>query len=255
MSDPIILLTNDDGFDSPGIKSLEKAVSKIFQTYIVAPHVEKSTTGQSLSIHSPLRVKEEQTNVFSVTGFPADCVYVGLFGGVLPRKPDFVISGINKGVNMGNDVYYSGTVAAARQSVMSGVPAFSASLSLDGQDRELRWDDAAEFCVDILKKIIDKEFKKDSFLNINYPNLPKEQIKGVQLGKMGVRNYSEEVLWRFDPRGDRYCWIGGIYKGFMYKEGTDCALVNDSYVSITPMKLDNTDYEIYDEVKNILNIK
>jgi 5'-nucleotidase len=253
MSDLLVLLTNDDGFNSQGIVSLKNAISKIGKAYIIAPNVEKSTTGQSLSIYSPVRVKKEKEEVYSVDGFPVDCVYIGLFGGILPRKPDFVISGINKGVNMSNDVYYSGTVAATRQAVMSGTASFSVSLSVEGANKEFFWDDAAEFCVDILQKLIGKEMKKGSFLNINYPNLPKNEIKGVRLSSLGVRKYSEEVLWRLDPRADKYCWLGGIYKGFTYIEGTDCSAIDDGYISITPMKLDTTDYEIFDEVKFLIS--
>jgi 5'-nucleotidase len=252
MSDLLILLTNDDGFDSQGIISLKNAVSKIGKTYIIAPDSERSTTGQSLSLHVPLRVKQEAEDIFSVDGFPVDCVYLGLSGGFLPRKPDFVISGINRGVNMGSDVYYSGTVAASRQALMSGIPSFCVSLSTDDGSKELVWDDAAEFSAGLLQKLSENKMRKSIFLNVNYPNLPKEKIKGVQLARMGVRTYTEEVLWRFDPRGKKYCWIGGIYNGFTYLEGTDCSAVENGYISVTPIKLDATDYDAFDEIKSII---
>ncbi|MCX6112032.1 MAG: 5'/3'-nucleotidase SurE [Proteobacteria bacterium] len=249
MSSRLILLTNDDGVNTEGIRILKKALDPIGIVVIVAPSSEQSGTGHSLTMHAPVRVKELEKNIYSVTGYPSDCVYAAVHG-LLPRKPDIIISGINKGANMGLDVYYSGTVAGARQGIIDGITqGFSLSLVVDKKDKEYFWDDTAAFARQMTTKILEKGYKGKGFLNINYPNLPKEKINGVRITKIGDKHYAKEVRWGKDPRGDAYCWLWGDYCSFEQIEGSDCVAVNDGYISVSPMLLDMTDYSMIEELK------
>ena len=249
MSEKTILLTNDDGVNAEGIRVLKDVLAPLGRIIIVAPSSERSTTGQTLSLHVPLRVDELEEGVYSVSGYPADCTYVALHG-ILPRKPDLVISGINRGGNMGNDIYYSGTAAAARQAVMDGVPSISVSVELEKGYKKIFWEDVAEFTLKFASKFLSEDLGFGGFININSPNLPSRKIKGYKFTKMGQRRYLEQVDWRTDPRDKKYCWIGGYYEGFKSEEGTDCQVVEDGYISITPMKLDVTDYSTIERLKD-----
>ena len=249
MPSRLILLTNDDGVSSDGLFALKKSLEPLGTVVIVAPSSEQSGTGHSLTMHTPVRVKELEKNVYSVSGFPSDCVYAAVHG-LLPKKPDVIISGINRGANMGIDVYYSGTVAGVRQGIIDGIShGFSISLVVEKKDKEYFWDDAADFARLMTTKLLEKGYKKNGFLNINYPNIPKEKIKGVMITKMGDKHYLKEVRWGKDPRGDAYCWLWGEYSNFEQIEGSDCVAVHDGYISISPMILDVTDYSMIEELK------
>jgi 5'-nucleotidase len=249
MSDKLILITNDDGVNTDGIVALKKALNSMGQVVVVAPNCEKSGTGHALTMHSPVRIKELEKNVYSVTGYPSDCIYAAIHG-LLPRKPDMVISGINKGANMGVDVYYSGTVAGVRQGIIDGIPhGFSISLVVDKKDKEYFWDDAASFAKSMMSKITDKGYAGKGFININYPNIPKEKIKGVKITRMGDRRYVQEVKWGKDPRGELYCWLWGEYSNFNHIDDSDCVAINEGYISVSPILLDVTDYTMIEELK------
>jgi len=182
-----------------------------------------------------------------VSGFPADCVYVGLIK-ILKQKPALLVSGINRGGNLGHDVYLSGTVGAARQAFMQGIPSIAFSLELLNS-KILHWDTALLVAKDILTKYINKPFL--GFLNINIPNIEYKNIKGYKITKLGEKEYKEELVCRKDPRARPYCWIGGTLNGYKKIKNSDCEAVYNSYVSITPLKLDVTNYDDFDKLEHI----
>ena len=244
-----ILVSNDDGVHAEGLHVLARELKKIAKTVIiVAPEKERSTTGHSLTLHKPLRLDELSKGVYSVNGSPADCVYLGLRE-IFGSAPDFVVSGINRGSNLGQDVYYSGTVSAAREACVLGIPALSVSLCIDAvvkrvsdSDR-LYFESAAKMAVKLLKSIKKNPLPEHTLLNLNVPNLPIGKIKGFMPAKMGFRYYGGKILKRQDNRGKNYYWIGGQYQGFKKEKDTDCVAVNGHYAAITPLQLDVTDYD------------
>lgn len=237
----LILVTNDDGILSPGLTVLADALSILGRVVVVAPDRERSAIGHSLTLHAPLRAEELKKDFFSVTGTPTDCVNLGIHG-LLDAPPDIVVSGINRGGNLGDDVTYSGTVAAAMEATLMDVPAFAISLESPSFNAE-DFHNAAQFACYMTKKIISQGLPTDTFLNVN---VPVGALKGVQLTRQGKRNYTETVEEKIDPRGKKYYWIGGGELGFHDVEGTDFHAVVNQYVSVTPLHLDLTNYRSFD---------
>lgn len=241
-----ILLSNDDGVHAPGLKVLQRELRALGDVYVVAPLEEKSTTGHSLTLHKPLRLIELGKDFYGVSGSPADCVYIGIRQ-VLGGMPDLVISGPNRGANLGQDVYYSGTVSAAREACILGIRAMAVSLAVDFKNMKgesaLHYASAAKMAVRILRAMEKAQLPKHTLLNLNVPDLPMNKIKGVALARQGFRYYSGSILRRKDHRGKDYYWVGGQYKGFQKEEGTDCFAVESGYASLTPLKLDSTDLQ------------
>jgi 5'-nucleotidase len=243
-----ILLSNDDSVHARGIKILHKALSKIADVTVVAPLEEKSTAGHSLTLHKPLRVHKLEKNVYGVSGSPADCVYLATRE-ILKFKPDLIVSGINRGGNLGQDIYYSGTVSAAREGCITGFPAIAVSLAVDfsspREESKLNYEAAGFWTVKVIKSLMKGKKQIDipahTLLNINVPDMPLKKIKGVLAARQGFRYYGGKVLKRVDHRGREYFWVGGNYQGFMEEKATDCAVVEGGYVSLTPLKLDATD--------------
>ena len=247
-----ILVCNDDGVFAWGLNVLQEHLKKIGKVWVVAPLEEKSTTGHSLTIHKPLRVQKLESGFYGVNGSPADCVYIGIRE-VMKKMPDLVVSGINRGANLGQDVYYSGTVSAAREACILGIPSIAISTNVDykkkKEEKEIHFDTAAKAVVQLLKTIKYKEIPKHTLLNVNAPDVPFRQIKGFRAAKQGFRYYSGNVIKRIDHRGKPYFWIGGQYKGFMNQPGSDCLAVSKNYISITPVQLDCTDYSFLSELE------
>lgn len=245
-----ILISNDDGIESPGILLLAEALEKFAKVTVVAPHRERSTSGHSLTLHKPLRCFEVKPNYFAVTGSPADCVYMGTRL-LMKTKPDMIITGVNRGANLGNDIYYSGTVAAAREGAYYGVKAIAFSLCLGHHldKSELHWDSAIQFAKTFVPLVSKKEFPLNRIINVNIPNVKPAEIKGVKISKQGMRYYSDDIADRVDPRNRHYYWLGGEYKGFENIPGSDCVHVDEKFISVTPLKIDCTDYELVEEFK------
>jgi len=244
-----ILICNDDGIESPGILALADGLSTLGNITVVAPHRERSTAGHSLTLHKPLRIKEIMPKYFAVTGTPADCVYVATRR-IMSKKPDIIVSGINDGANLGNDIYYSGTVAAAREGAYWGVKSFAFSLCFGSLQREiLHWASAVSFAKDIIPQALKENYPVSMIHNVNVPNLPLADIKGLKLSKQGRRYYSDEIDERIDPRHKPYYWLGGEYKGFEDIPGSDCVHVDQGFVSVTPLKVDSTDFQYLEEFK------
>jgi 5'-nucleotidase len=176
----------------------------------------------------------------AVDGTPVDCVKLALTG-LLPVRPDLVVSGINKGPNLGDDIIYSGTVSGAIEAVLLGIPAIAVSL-VTFKDFDFRA--AAEFTATLVSRIQQRGIPRETLLNVNVPPVPKEQLKGWRLTRMGKRHYSENIVERVDPRGAKYYWIGGDDLGFAQDEGTDCVAVHEGYISVTPLQVDLTNYNL-----------
>jgi 5'-nucleotidase len=240
MAEPLkILVTNDDGVHSKGLIVLAKALHEIGDVFIVAPETEKSAIAHSLTLHRPLRVEKMKRNVYTVDGTPADCVHLGV-NSILPERPRLVVSGINKGGNLGDDITYSGTVSAAFEGTLLGIPSFAISLV---SRSHFKFQTAARFAVKVARYILKKGLPKDTLLNINVPNLKEEEIKSYKITQQGrwVHNGSA-VIEKLDPRGKKYYWIGGGQLVFDKRKDTDFGAVSHSYISITPLHLDLTHY-------------
>jgi 5'-nucleotidase len=235
-----ILVSNDDGIQSEGLTTLENALHDVGEVYTVAPDRPQSSMSHALTLHRPLRVQEMGPRRLAVDGTPVDCVKLALTG-LLSVKPDLVVSGINKGPNLGDDIIYSGTVSGAIEAVLLGIPAIAVSLVAF---KDFDFLEAGEFTATLVSRIRQCGIPRETLLNVNVPRLPRNQLKGWQLTRMGKRHYSETIVERVDPRGGKYYWIGGDDLGFDQHEGTDCVAVNDGYISVTPLQVDLTNYNL-----------
>ena len=229
-----VLLANDDGVLAPGIRALYKELLPDFKPTIIAPLEERSTTGHSLSLDRPLRLEKLEENVYGCSGFPADCVLMGLGHVMKSSRPDVVVSGINRGANLGQDLYYSGTIAAAREAAFHNVPSIAVSLVFNAVNEEHRYHSAATVIKWCLEAEIHKLCPPLTLFNINVPNLDLKEIKGFRLSEIGFRRYSEEIHARMDARNREYYWIAGHYEGFNNNPESDCQAVQDGYIAITP---------------------
>jgi 5'-nucleotidase len=233
----IFLLSNDDGIQSEGLVALEDKLGKIGDIYTVAPDRVQNSMSHALTLHRPLRVHEVGPRRLSVDGTPTDCVKLAL-SGLLPVRPDLVVSGINKGPNLGDDVIYSGTVSAAIEGALLGIPAIAVSLVAF---RDFAFDVAADFVATLIPRMLESNLPPGTLLNVNVPLLPRDDIRGWKLTRQGKRHYQEKIVERMDPRGRKYYWIGGDDLGFDHEEGTDCIAVHEGFISVTPLKADMTD--------------
>jgi len=242
----LILVTNDDGFFSKGIQTLAESLKELGEVYIVAPDRDRSAVSHALTMHRPLRVDLIKENCFSVNGTPTDCVVVGVKK-LLPREPDLIVSGINKGANLGEDVTYSGTVSAAIEGTILGVPSFA--ISLVGE-RPFRYETASYFALRISKFILEKKLPTDTLLNVNVPNKALQEINGIKITKQGKRSYENSIHEIYSPWGEKQYWIGGGIVSWQKMEGTDIHAIIESYVSVTPLHIDLTNYQALDYLRD-----
>ncbi|NWF99312.1 MAG: 5'/3'-nucleotidase SurE [Nitrospirae bacterium] len=246
----IILVTNDDGVHSPGIISLYNIMKEIGDVYVVAPDRERSAVSHALTMHRPLKAEQLEDHIYSLNGTPTDCVAVGI-NKILPDKPAFVVSGINKGANLGDDITYSGTVSAAIESTIMGIPSFAISLALNKKNvRPFNFDTAAKIAVKIGKYILENSLPYDTFLNVNVPDIPLNNLKGFKLTRQGKRIYDGSIHETFDPHGEKHYWIGGGMPYWEHGEDTDIQAILDNYVSVTPIHLDLTNYDALKFLRN-----
>jgi 5'-nucleotidase len=247
-----LLLSNDDGVFAPGIKSLFQELNKSYHPTIIAPLEERSTTGHSLSLDKPLRLERLEDNVYGCSGFPGDCVLMGLGHLMKTDRPAVVISGINRGANLGQDLYYSGTVAAAREAAFHQVPSIAVSLAFKSVTENHLYHTAAIAVRKCLEKDMHKHIPSMTLVNINVPNVEFNKIKGFKLTEIGFRRYSEEIHARMDTRQREYFWIAGVYQGFSENPNSDCQAVEDGYVSITPHPLVDSCNREYADFKKVI---
>ncbi len=232
---PRILVTNDDGVFSEGIKLLALSLSEIAEVIVVAPDREQSATGHSLTLHRPLRMQQLESNVYSVDGTPTDCVNLGVLWLLKESPPDLVVSGINFGPNMGDDVTYSGTVSATFEGTLLGIPSVAFSQEIG---EHFSFEQGASFARRFIEVLLSEDLPADLLLNVN---IPSAEIRGVRFTRLGKRRYKQVVVEKTDPRGKNYFWIAGTPE-WQEEEGTDHAAITRGLVSVTPLHLDLTDY-------------
>lgn len=242
-----IVLVNDDGVHAPGIKILKETLKAIANVIVVAPMQERSTTGHTLTLDHTVRMEEIDDSVYACSGFPADCTLMAIghlfknpdskfFG----KKIDLVVSGINRGANLGQDLFYSGTVAAAREAAFHGLPSIAVSSCMDFKfpDQSDRYYySASNLIKNLVQSNISQFIAPMTFLNINVPWCNEAEISGLRVTRVGFRKYSEDIDERLDFRGRKYYWIGGIYKGFENYPDSDCRAIEEKLISVSPVKL------------------
>ncbi len=232
-----ILITNDDGYDSGGLRALVKAARGLGELWVVAPATEMSAIGHAVTLTRPMRVRRVGERRFKVSGTPTDCVFVAV-GELMPEPPDLVLSGVNRGGNLAVDVTYSGTVGAAFEGALRGIP--SVAVSLDAF-RDCVFEPAAEIGVEVARELLLRGLPEGVLLNVNVPPLPRDEIRGVIPAPLGHRRYSQDLLERRDPRGNPYLWISGTDVTDQPIPGTDCIEVKRGYATVTPIQVDWTD--------------
>ncbi|MBI2849270.1 MAG: 5'/3'-nucleotidase SurE [Chloroflexi bacterium] len=245
----LILVTNDDGIASEGLAQLRQAISEIAETVVIAPDHNWSGAGHCKTLRRPLRVWETRladgSQGFATEGTPTDCVALGLLG-LTGHRPEFVVSGINKGPNLGYDITYSGTVAAAIEAAISGVPSVAVSIdSHSGGDLHF----TAHFSAILVKKAIRKGLDPSAFLNVNMPGIPRESIRGVEITRLGRRIYRDILVGRTEPNGDTYYCIDGDIPTGAIEGGTDIMALARGMISITPLQMDMTEHQLIPDLK------
>ncbi|EAI9908076.1 5'/3'-nucleotidase SurE [Campylobacter upsaliensis] len=251
-----ILITNDDGFESEGLKKLVKMLKKEFKAKItvVAPATEKSACSHSITLTKPLRFVKVGKRFYKLDdGTPADCVYLALAALYKNRLPDLVISGINMGANVGEDITYSGTCAGAMEAVLQGIPALALSQFYKTNEKELNFKNALNITKELVEKIFNQGFPLDKkeFLNVNFPS-PKSKFKGIKICKAGKRVYNFKAHANTNPRGVEYFWLASANLDFEDEKNSDIALLKQGYATITPIMLDLTAYKKMQNLKKWL---
>lgn len=244
-----ILVSNDDGYLAQGIVTLASSLSDIAEVTVVAPDRNQSGASNSLTLHTPLRVQKVSNGRYCVNGTPSDSVHLAL-SGFLDQDPDIVVSGINHGANLGDDVIYSGTVAAAMEGRFLGLPAIAISLAGPGEEN---FDTAGRVAAELVRKLQTNPLPKDIMLNVNVPNLPYEQLNGREAVRLGFRHRSEASVSTKDPRGRNIYWIGPAGKGQDAGFGTDFDAIARGAVAITPLKVDLTRHEVLPDLSDWLS--
>jgi 5'-nucleotidase len=244
-----ILLTNDDGLYSDGLKILWNHLVKLGEVSVIVPETEKSAVAHAINIFSPLKIRhldiEGGFKAFVVNGTPVDCVKIGV-SSILKEKPDLLVSGINPGANIGMDVLYSGTVSAAAEGAILGIPSIAVSVDASG---DFEFDSAASVTSRIIRGLSRMKMPKDTMLNINVPNCKADRIRGIKVTYQSESRFEEEYEERSDPRGNSYFWLKGIFKEVDGENGSDAEAVRNCFVSVTPLHLNLTDRDFRNTMK------
>lgn len=241
-----ILCTNDDGYLAAGIRVLASAAKSLGTVTMVAPDREQSATSHSLTLHHPLRARRSTDGTWVVDGTPTDCVILAV-NELLPTVPDVCVSGINHGPNMGEDVLYSGTVAAAMEATVIGIPAVAVSYTGDRYEELEGWEAVIRSLLEgILRQ---PDFPKHTLFNVNLPGCSPDDVKGIRVTSLGKRRYSEAITRANDPSGKEYFWIGGGSVHWKGHDDSDFQAVRDGYISVTPLHLDLTNYRLLEEIR------
>ena len=245
----LILVTNDDGIHAPGLAALAKALKGLGRIVIVAPDREQSAVSHALTLHRPLRIAALGPQRYAVDGTPADCVTLGILE-ILKKKPDLIVSGVNFGGNMGNDVHYSGTVSAAIEGVLMKIPSVAVSLVAENGGHPY-FETAARVTRRVIPRLMPILKARPVAININVPNRPYGRLCGLHLTELGQRDYGDILFKKIDPRGKKYYWISGDRMSFAKIKGTDCVAVGRGQVSITPLRVDLTDHMVLKELQTL----
>lgn len=234
-----ILLSNDDGYFSAGLAALAEAMAPLGTVTVVAPDAEKSGASNSLTLDRPLMVRRAPNGFYHVNGTPTDCVHMAVTG-LLEVIPDVIVSGINHGANMGDDTIYSGTVAAATEGYLLGIPSIAMSLVSEGSGH---FATAARVAADLVRQIQRQPLPQATLLNVNVPDIPFEQVQGLKITRLGRRHKAEPVIRSVNPRGDPVYWVGAAGPAADAGEGTDFDAVSRHWVSVTPLQVDLTHFQ------------
>lgn len=247
-----ILLTNDDGIHAEGLAVLERVARTISDdVWIVAPETDQSGLAHSLTLSEPLRLRKVSEKHFALRGTPTDCVIMGVKEVLGGKKPDLVLSGVNNGANMADDVTYSGTIAGAIEGTLQGIKSFAISQAanyLDGE-RLIPWEIVENYAPELLKKLIEVEAPDWTFMNLNFPNCRPEEVQGVAVTAQGKLDFGINVEKRSDGRGYPYYWLKFDARKGDFREGTDIHALRANKISVTPLKLDLTDYDMLDRIQ------
>jgi len=245
-----ILLSNDDGIHAPGLAVLERIARTLTDdVWVVAPAHEQSGAGHSLTLHHPLRPTKLGEKRYMIDGTPTDCVLVAAQHIMEDTPPDLVLSGINMGANLGEDVHYSGTVAAALEATLQGLPSIALSQLMAG---EPHWGTPETYAPDLIKSVCQASWGRDTLININFPDLPPEAVKGIKLTHQGKHKVGDDLILREDPRGKPYMWIGAPRMSETQDEDSDLFIAANGYVSVTPLCVDLTDYDTLSALSKVL---
>jgi 5'-nucleotidase len=247
---PRVLVTNDDGIYAPGLRELLRLLAIDYDVLVIAPDRQQSAVGHSITLHKPLRLEpvdlaDLPVEAYSTNGTPADCVVLGNLEDL--GKPALVISGINLGHNLGEEIFYSGTVSAAMEGAIQGKPAFSISVTAF---RQPIWDPAARFALNLARFMLEEDMPGGSFLNVNVPNLPPEELRPPIVTRLGRRCYLNQLDKRTDPRGKAYYWFAGEPCELDSGPDTDIGAVSAGHISVTPVHLDVTDHALLQRLRS-----
>ncbi|HKT34119.1 MAG TPA: 5'/3'-nucleotidase SurE [Nitrospira sp.] len=244
-SRPRILVTNDDGITSVGLTLLAKALARLADVWVVAPDRERTAVAHAVTLHKPLRIHQLDKQIYAVNGTPVDCVNLALLN-ILPRRPHLLISGINKGVNLGDDVLYSGTVSAAVEGTILGIP--SMAVSQEGVDH-FHFATGAYYAVRVARLILKMGLPEETLINLNVPNRTIETVTGVRVTCLSRRRFENPIIEKVDPHGRSYFWIAGTRVSWSRNKDADHEAVEEGAVSLTPLHLDNTNYGVLDQMR------
>ena len=240
-----ILVTNDDGIHSPGLTALAKALSRLGEVWVVAPDRERTAVAHAVTLHKPLRVHQVGTQLYAVNGTPVDCVNLAVLK-LLPAPPDLLVSGINKGVNLGDDVLYSGTVSAAMEGTILGIP--SMAVSQEGQ-KHFYFDTGVRYAVRTARLILKEGLPEETLVNLNIPNRPFGSITGVRVTCLSRRRFDNPIIEKVDPHGRTYYWIAGTRISWSRSKDADHEAIEQGAVSLTPIHLDTTNHGVLDRFR------
>jgi len=244
-----ILVSNDDGVSSEGLRALITALKPLGDITVVAPDRERSAVAHSLTFFNPIRLTcvsdEPGCRMYASDGTPTDCVLLGIYGVMEEQRPDLVVSGINRGANLGDDIHYSGTASAAMEGCIHGVPSVAVSLATF---KDPLWETAASVAREVVESVRDNGLPPRTFLNVNVPNVPREEIKGFRAAVQGESIYDQRLVKRHDPRGNEYYWITGAIPRGEPREGSDFGAVMEGYVSVAPVQLNLKSHRYLDEL-------
>ncbi|HEU4502775.1 MAG TPA: 5'/3'-nucleotidase SurE [Nitrospira sp.] len=243
---PLILVTNDDGIHSAGLTILAKALGRLGEVWVVAPDRERTAVAHAVTLHKPLRVHEMTKRVYAINGTPVDCVNLALLN-ILPRRPHLLVSGINKGVNLGDDVLYSGTVSAAVEGTILGVP--SMAVSQEGRE-QFHFVTGAHYARRVARLILQRGLPEETLINLNVPDRVVGSITGVRVTCLSRRRFDNPIIQKVDPHGKTYYWIAGTRVSWSRSKDADHEAIEEGAVSLTPLHLDSTHYEVLDRLRS-----
>ena len=246
-----ILLTNDDGINAPGLQALERVARTLTDDiWIIAPELEQSGVGHSRTLNAPLRMRQLDNKRFAVNGTPTDCIVMATNQVMKATKPDLVISGINYGANLAESITTSGTVAAAIEATLFGIPAIALSQVVDNHGQPAKWSTAEQLAPEVIKQMLVHKWPANVLINVNFPDIDYTDVKGVRITTQAQRINEENLEERIDPRGKKYYWIGGDETGWDDIMGSDCNAIAENYISITPLNVNITDYPLLEEMRH-----